>query len=103
MGALVPDVELRGGERVVWVDAKYKAHLELLARRGRSGLSDEIRAEHRAGLHQALAYASLADALLSQHLFVRCPWSCAGCLWQYWTRKAGQHAATPEASPRSRF
>ena len=62
MGALVPDVELRGAERVVWVDAKYKAHLELLSRRGWSGLSDEVRADHRADLHQALAYASLADA-----------------------------------------
>jgi len=61
MGALVPDVELRGPERIVWVDAKYKAHLELLARKGWSGLSDEVRAEHRADLHQALAYASLAD------------------------------------------
>lgn len=62
MGALVPDVELRGAERVVWVDAKYKAHLDLLTRRGWSGLSDEVRADHRADLHQALAYASLADA-----------------------------------------
>lgn len=62
MGALVPDVELRGAERVIWVDAKYKAHLELLSRRGWGGLSDDVRGEHRADLHQALAYASLADA-----------------------------------------
>lgn len=62
MGALAPDVELRGTDRVVWVDAKYKAHHELLARKGWSGLSEEVRAEHRADLHQALAYASLADA-----------------------------------------
>lgn len=62
MGALAPDVELRGSDRVVWVDAKYKAHHELLARKGWSGLSEEVRAEHRADLHQALAYASLADA-----------------------------------------
>lgn len=62
MGSLAPDVELRGADRVVWVDAKYKAHLELLTRRGWSGISEEVRAEHRADLHQALAYASLADA-----------------------------------------
>ena len=62
MGALVPDVELRAADRVVWLDAKYKAHLALLARRGWSGLSEELRAEHRADLHQALAYAALADA-----------------------------------------
>ena len=55
-------LSVRGAERVVWVDAKYKAHLELLSRRGWSGLSDEVRADHRADLHQALAYASLADA-----------------------------------------
>lgn len=62
MGALVPDVEMRGADRVVWLDAKYKAHLELLARKGWSGLSDDVRADHRADLHQALAYASLAEA-----------------------------------------
>lgn len=61
MSALVPDVELRGADRVVWVDAKYKAHLELLTRHGWSRISDEVRADHRADLHQALAYASLAD------------------------------------------
>ena len=61
MGALAPDVELRGADRVIWIDAKYKAHLELLARRGWSGLTDEVREAHRADLHQALAYASLAD------------------------------------------
>jgi len=61
MGSLAPDVELRGADRVIWVDAKYKAHFELLARRGWGGLSDEVRAEHRADLHQALAYAALVD------------------------------------------
>lgn len=62
MSALVPDVELRGAERVIWIDAKYKAHLELLARRGWSGVSSEVQEAHRADLHQALAYAALADA-----------------------------------------
>lgn len=62
MGALVPDVELRGTERVIWLDAKYKAHLELLAHKGWNGLSQDVQNAHRADLHQALAYASLADA-----------------------------------------
>ncbi len=62
MGALIPDVELRGNDRVIWLDAKYKAHLNLLARKGWRGLSEDVQAEHRADLHQALAYASLADA-----------------------------------------
>jgi 5-methylcytosine-specific restriction endonuclease McrBC regulatory subunit McrC len=61
MGSLAPDVELRGAERVVWLDAKYKRHVELLARRGWQGASDELRHDHRADLHQALAYASLTD------------------------------------------
>ena len=61
-GSLAPDVELRSVERVVWIDAKYKPHLQLLAHRGWSGVSEEIRREHRADLHQALAYAFLADA-----------------------------------------
>ncbi|MCL4234316.1 MAG: hypothetical protein KJ042_07340, partial [Deltaproteobacteria bacterium] len=61
MGALVPDIELRGSRRAIWIDAKYKPHLGLLARHSWSGLSEDIRGEHRADLHQALAYASLAD------------------------------------------
>ena len=61
MGALTLDVERRSADRVVWLDAKYKAHIHYLARRGWSGLSEDIRGAHRADLHQALAYASLAD------------------------------------------
>jgi hypothetical protein len=52
----------RGPDRVIWLDAKYKRHFALLARRGWSGLDDRVRDEHRADLHQALAYAALADA-----------------------------------------
>lgn len=61
MRMLVPDSGLRGAERLVWVDAKYKAHLQLLAHRGWEGLQDETRDAHRADLHQALAYAALED------------------------------------------
>ncbi len=61
MRMLVPDSGLRGPGRLVWVDAKYKAHLQLLAHRGWSGLTDATRDAHRADLHQALAYASLDD------------------------------------------
>jgi 5-methylcytosine-specific restriction endonuclease McrBC regulatory subunit McrC len=62
MRMLVPDGGLRGGGRVVWVDAKYKAHLQLIASQGWSGLRSETRDAHRADLHQALAYAALDDA-----------------------------------------
>lgn len=62
MQRLVPDSGLRGAGRLVWVDAKYKAHLTLLAQRGWAGLEDATRDAHRADLHQALAYASLEDA-----------------------------------------
>ncbi len=51
MGALAPDVGLLGGERVVWLDAKYKAHLSLLARHGWAGVSEAVRDAHRADLH----------------------------------------------------
>jgi hypothetical protein len=61
MGALVPDAGLRAPDRLVWVDAKYKAHLQLLARQGWHGLAAEVREAHRADLHQALAYAALAN------------------------------------------
>ena len=61
MGFLVPDAGLHGNDRVVWVDAKYKAHLSLLARHGWSGLGEAVSDAHRADLHQALAYASLVD------------------------------------------
>jgi 5-methylcytosine-specific restriction endonuclease McrBC regulatory subunit McrC len=61
MGALAPDVGLLGENRAVWLDAKYKAHLSLLARHGWRGVSEAIRDAHRADLHQALAYAALAD------------------------------------------
>jgi hypothetical protein len=61
MGALIPDTGLRGARRLIWVDAKYKSHLSLLARYGWSGLTEAVRDAHRADLHQALAYAALSD------------------------------------------
>ncbi|MEJ2147752.1 MAG: hypothetical protein P8020_21755, partial [Acidobacteriota bacterium] len=33
MSSLAPDVELRGANRTIWLDAKYKPHLELLCRK----------------------------------------------------------------------
>jgi 5-methylcytosine-specific restriction endonuclease McrBC regulatory subunit McrC len=60
-GALAPDVGLIGDQRIIWLDAKYKAHLTLLARHGWTGVTERIREAHRADLHQALAYAALAD------------------------------------------
>jgi hypothetical protein len=61
MRMLIPDSGMRGAERLIWVDAKYKAHLQLLTHLGWAGLSDETRDAHRADLHQALAYAALDD------------------------------------------
>src|SRR5262249_23206206 len=61
MGSLAPDVGLFGDQRAVWIDAKYKAHLSLLARHGWRGVTDLVREAHRADLHQALAYSTLAD------------------------------------------
>ncbi len=61
MGSLAPDVGLIGDHRAVWIDAKYKAHLSLLARHGWRGTTELVREAHRADLHQALAYAALVD------------------------------------------
>lgn len=62
MRMLIPDSGLRGNERLVWVDAKYKSHLQNLADQGWFGLGDTTRDAHRADLHQALAYAALGEA-----------------------------------------
>ncbi len=59
MGHLAPDMAMHGLDRHVWVDAKYKSHLNLLARHGWTGLGETTRDAHRADLHQALAYSSL--------------------------------------------
>jgi hypothetical protein len=61
MGSLVPDAALIGANRALWVDAKYKSHLSDLARFGWKGLSEIAQERHRADLHQALAYATLAN------------------------------------------
>ena len=61
MGSLEPDLGLLLGERTVWVDAKYKFHLQRLRQRGWHGAGRGTREAHRADLHQALAYAALAD------------------------------------------
>jgi len=60
MRSLRPDIELVSAQRTVWIDAKYKHHLGTLSRKRWIDLSDEVRASHRADLHQALAYASLS-------------------------------------------
>jgi hypothetical protein len=70
MRALIPDSGLRGNEHLVWVDAKYKAHLQLLAGQGWSNLNEATRDAHRADLHQALAYAALDDAAHVDSLLV---------------------------------
>lgn len=62
MRRLIPDSGLRGQGRIVWVDAKYKAHLQQIAHRGWDGLSEAVREAHRADLHQALAYSTLEAA-----------------------------------------
>jgi hypothetical protein len=62
LGHLEPDIVVRRGRTVWIVDAKYKAHLSELDEHGWRHFSDEIRASHRADLHQVLAYAAIFDA-----------------------------------------
>jgi hypothetical protein len=64
MGSLVPDGLLQGRDRAVLLDAKYKLHLDLLARKGWLSFPECVRVAHRADLHQALAYAHLVDVPL---------------------------------------
>jgi len=61
MGHLVPDFAVRLPGHLAWVDAKYKGHLSDTRYFGWHGLSESAREAHRADLHQALAYASLAQ------------------------------------------
>lgn len=61
MGHLTPDFLLELPGRAVWVDAKYKDHLHRVERQGWRGVPEALRESHRADLHQALAYAMLAD------------------------------------------
>lgn len=58
MRKLKPDAAMLSNERTVWFDAKYKPHLSEVQRRGWYGAGDRMQAEHRADLHQALAYAA---------------------------------------------
>ena len=62
MGSLAPDIELRGNDITILMDAKYKPHFSLLRRKGWPGLSEDVRAQHRADIHQALAYSSMSPS-----------------------------------------
>ncbi len=62
LGDLVPDIVVRRGRSVRIVDAKYKAHLAELDEVGWHRFTEEAREQHRADLHQVLAYAALYDA-----------------------------------------
>ena len=83
MRSLVPDSGLRGPARMVWIDAKYKAHLQLIGSKGWAGLGQATRDAHRADLHQALAYASLesvdqVDSVLAYPLLATDAWRPPG-------------------------
>lgn len=58
MRKLKPDAAMLSRERTVWFDAKYKPHLSEVQRRGWYGATSKTQTDHRADLHQALAYAA---------------------------------------------
>lgn len=58
MRKLKPDASLLSAERTVWFDAKYKPHLAHLQQRGWFGAGETVQTEHRADLHQTIAYAA---------------------------------------------
>lgn len=64
MRKLKPDAAMFSSERTVWFDAKYKPHLSELQRRGWYGASAQTQADHRADLHQALAYSACGSTPL---------------------------------------
>lgn len=60
LGHLAPDAGLELGEQTIWLDAKYKRHVDLLRLRRWRDLGDEVRDAHRADVHQALAYTAVS-------------------------------------------
>jgi hypothetical protein len=62
LGHLAPDFLLELPGRTVWIDAKYKDHLRRMTVQDWSALPAALRDSHRADLHQALAYAMLAES-----------------------------------------
>jgi hypothetical protein len=60
--SLIPDVVVKRDDVVVVLDAKYKRHAEDIERLGWTGVSDELREQHRNDVLQALAYSTLFDA-----------------------------------------
>ena len=62
LGHLAPDFLLEFPGRSVWIDAKYKDHLRRMTVQDWSALPAALRDSHRADLHQALAYAMLAQS-----------------------------------------
>jgi hypothetical protein len=59
---LMPDLVIEQEDRTIFVDAKYKDHLEDLQRSRWMDLEDELRNRHRDDLLQVLAYSTLSDS-----------------------------------------
>lgn len=57
---LAPDAGLELGTHTVWLDAKYKRHVQELRHRSWRDASERLRASHRADVHQALAYTAIS-------------------------------------------
>jgi hypothetical protein len=57
--SLVPDVVIERDDLVLVLDAKYKQHASDIERLGWTGVTEQLREQHRADLLQALAYSTL--------------------------------------------
>jgi 5-methylcytosine-specific restriction endonuclease McrBC regulatory subunit McrC len=62
LNSLVPDLIVRHARRAWIIDAKYKGHFEDLDEHRWVELVEDVQAEHRRDMHQALAYAAVCDA-----------------------------------------
>lgn len=59
---LLPDLIIEQEARTIFVDAKYKDHLDALQRHRWSELEDDLRERHRDDLLQVLAYSTLSES-----------------------------------------
>lgn len=59
---LLPDLVIEQEDRTIFVDAKYKDHLENLQKKRWTDLDDELRKRYRDDLLQVLAYSTLSDS-----------------------------------------
>ncbi len=75
---LMPDIIIEQDDRTIFVDAKYKDHLESLQQHRWLELGDEVRERHRDDLLQVLAYSTLSE---SKAITACLTYPCTVAIW----------------------